>query len=162
MSETKEKDQKMSEKVVLPKFDLPGHGPHPAIRALWIAGGLVVLSSLVLGGAMWRHHSIEAAAEAKVKQEKAAAEAKIAAAAALKAAPKLATATSSSKLPDPGSSSVGASEAGKAKASSTVSKRKHRGSRSKAVAKSSAPAEKVAQKSSRDDGAIDKLLSQLK
>src|SRR5262249_42278924 len=57
----------MSEKVVLPKFDLPGDAPNPAIRALWIVGGLLAVSLLVLGGAMWRHHSLQLAAEARAE-----------------------------------------------------------------------------------------------
>ena len=35
----------MSEKVVLPKFDLPGKDA-PAVKLLWIVGGLLVLSML--------------------------------------------------------------------------------------------------------------------
>src|SRR4051794_4178122 len=57
----------MSEKVVLPKFDLPGQGPHPAVRMLWIAGGSMGIALLVLGGAMWRHHSMQLAAEARAQ-----------------------------------------------------------------------------------------------
>jgi hypothetical protein len=57
----------MSEKVVLPKFDLPGQGPHPAIKALWIVGGLLGLSMLGLGGALWHHQSQQVAAEEAVK-----------------------------------------------------------------------------------------------
>ena len=51
----------MSEKLVLPRFDLPGEATHGAIRALWITGALVVLSTLILGLAMWRHRAIELA-----------------------------------------------------------------------------------------------------
>jgi hypothetical protein len=57
----------MSEKVVLPKFDLPGQGPHPAVRAVWITGGMLALAMLILGGAMWRHHSLQVAAEARAQ-----------------------------------------------------------------------------------------------
>jgi cytoskeletal protein RodZ len=57
----------MSEKVVLPKFDLPGSGPHPAVRALWIVGGLLGVAMLVLGGAMWRHHAAQETAEQEAK-----------------------------------------------------------------------------------------------
>ena len=31
----------MSEKVVLPKFDLPGKQMHPAVKLLWMVGGFV-------------------------------------------------------------------------------------------------------------------------
>jgi hypothetical protein len=57
----------MSEKVVLPKFDLPGSGPHPAVRALWIVGGLLGVAMLVLGGAMWRHQAAQETAEQEAK-----------------------------------------------------------------------------------------------
>jgi hypothetical protein len=72
----------MSEKVVLPKFNLPGHTPHPAVRALWGAGALLVIATLGLGGVMWRHHSLEVAAEQRREAEAKAAEAKAAQAAA--------------------------------------------------------------------------------
>jgi hypothetical protein len=51
----------MNEKLVLPRFDLPKDGPHAAIRALWATGCLVVVATLVLGLAMWRHRSLEEA-----------------------------------------------------------------------------------------------------
>ena len=43
----------MSEKVVLPKFDLPGDRIHPALKVLLAVGALMVVSLLVLGGAIW-------------------------------------------------------------------------------------------------------------
>ena len=55
----------MSEKVVLPKFDLPGDRMHPAMKVLMMVGGLLLLSMLVLGGALWRHRSMELAEEAR-------------------------------------------------------------------------------------------------
>lgn len=57
----------MSEKVVLPKFDLPGSGPHPAMKALYAGAALLAVSMAVLGGALWRHHSMQAAAEARAQ-----------------------------------------------------------------------------------------------
>ncbi len=62
----------MSEKVVLPKFDLPGQGPHPAIKALWIVGGLLAVAVLGLSGALWHHHSQQIAAVQEALEAKAA------------------------------------------------------------------------------------------
>ena len=42
----------MSEKVVLPKFDLPGDQMHPAMKMLWMVGGLMALAMLALGVAL--------------------------------------------------------------------------------------------------------------
>src|SRR5438552_10004610 len=51
----------MSEKVVLPNFDLPRDSTRVAMRVLWVRGGVVVLATLVLGVAMWHHRSLEIA-----------------------------------------------------------------------------------------------------
>ena len=61
----------MSEKVVLPNFDLPRDSTRLAMRALWIMGGVVVVATLVLGLAMWHHRSLEIATaqEAAAKAE---------------------------------------------------------------------------------------------
>ena len=59
----------MSEKVVLPKFDLPGKQMHPAVKLLWMVGGLMALAVLALGGALWRHHSMELAEETRKQAE---------------------------------------------------------------------------------------------
>ena len=59
----------MSEKVVLPKFDLPGKQMHPAVKLLWMVGGLMALAMLALGGALWRHHSMELAEENRKQAE---------------------------------------------------------------------------------------------
>jgi len=55
----------MSEKVVLPKFDLPGDRMHPAMKVLLMVAGLLVFSMVLLGGALWRHRSMELAEEAR-------------------------------------------------------------------------------------------------
>src|SRR5215831_6312905 len=57
----------MSEKVVLPKFDLPGHAPHPAVLAIKIVGGVLGLTLFLLVGALWHHHSLQVAAEARAE-----------------------------------------------------------------------------------------------
>jgi hypothetical protein len=61
----------MGEKVVLPNFDLPGDSTRVAMRVLWGMGGVVVLATLILGLAMWRHRSLEIASqqEAAAKAE---------------------------------------------------------------------------------------------
>ena len=59
----------MSEKVVLPKFDLPGKQIHPAVKLMWTVGGLLLLPMVALGGALWRHHSMEVAEENRKQAE---------------------------------------------------------------------------------------------
>ena len=59
----------MSEKVVLPKFDLPGKQTHPAVKLLWMVGALLGLAMLALGGALWRHRSMELAEENRKQAE---------------------------------------------------------------------------------------------
>ena len=59
----------MSEKVVLPKFDLPGKQIHPAVKLMWTVGGLLLLSMVGLGGALYRHHSMEVAEENRKQAE---------------------------------------------------------------------------------------------
>lgn len=61
----------MSEKVVLPNFDLPRDSTRVAMRLLLVMGGVVVLATLALGLAMWHHRSqeIATAQEAAAKVE---------------------------------------------------------------------------------------------
>ncbi len=61
----------MSEKVVLPNFDLPRDSTRVAMRLLWVMGGAVVLATLALGLVMWHHRSqeIATAQEAAAKVE---------------------------------------------------------------------------------------------
>ena len=59
----------MSEKVVLPKFDLPGKQMHPAVKLLLTVGGLLALSIVALVGALWRHHAQEVAEENRKQAE---------------------------------------------------------------------------------------------
>ena len=59
----------MSEKVVLPKFDLQRKQTHPAVKLLWMVGGLLGLAMLALGGALWRHRSMELAEENRKQAE---------------------------------------------------------------------------------------------
>lgn len=53
----------MSEKVVLPKFDLPSERMHPAIKALAIVGSVLVLSLAILGLGIYQRHKAQLAAE---------------------------------------------------------------------------------------------------
>jgi hypothetical protein len=55
----------MSEKVVLPKFDLPGDRTHPAVKVLMGAGALLLLCIAGLGMVLWQRHSQLMAAEAR-------------------------------------------------------------------------------------------------
>lgn len=56
----------MSDKVVLPRFDLPRDESQRAFRLLWFTVGLVVLGVFGLGAAVWRHQKLEEADAARV------------------------------------------------------------------------------------------------
>src|SRR5260370_42536269 len=56
-------DHSMSSKVILPDFTFPAQGPHPAVRALWVSGGLLLVPTLMLGGAVWHRHAVNVAAD---------------------------------------------------------------------------------------------------
>src|SRR5947209_2420480 len=56
----------MSEKLVLPRFDLPRDTTRIAIRAAWAAGALMVVATLVLGMALWHRRSAQLAAAEQV------------------------------------------------------------------------------------------------
>jgi hypothetical protein len=165
----------MSEKVVLPKFDLPGQGPHPAVRAMWIAGGLLGFAVLVLGGAIWRHYSLRAATEARAQAMVAAEEAKARAAieeakaraaeALAKAEAAKAAAAAPKTVAVAKADDAAGSDATVAGASSSHHHHHSKAGKGKASAKGGDD-KKVAQKSSggskRDDAAIDKLLASFK
>ena len=51
----------MNEKLVLPRFSMPRDATRSAMRALWVAGGMVVVATLVLGMAVWHRRSVELA-----------------------------------------------------------------------------------------------------
>jgi len=166
----------MSEKLVLPRFDLPRDSMRIAIRALWAAGGLVVVAIFVLGMAMWHRRSVEIAtaeqAAAKVAAARRAAMApppSLALAKAPAAAPGVLAGTSETRSdttmaavvpaaasPEPGHRSV-ASRARHGGKSSGHARTGARGSTSTAGKAGSAV---TARKSSKvDDDFIDKLLS---
>lgn len=54
----------MSEKVVLPKFRVPGRRPHWLVLVLWGVGALVVIQVAVLAALTLRHRDEAAAAPA--------------------------------------------------------------------------------------------------
>jgi hypothetical protein len=172
----------MSEKVVLPKFDIPTERAHPAVKALGLVGALLLLSMVVLGGALWKRHQAQVAAEqrrdaliaARVAEANAAieaAKARVAEAAAKEAAAKAKieaskTAASAAKL-----AAVSAAD-GKG-AGADGSSGHHHGAghhhgkaavkgKGAAVAAKAGDDKKPAPKSTRDNAAIDKLLAQFK
>jgi hypothetical protein len=169
----------MSEKVVLPKFDIPSESMHPAIKAVLSVGVVLLISMVILGGAVWRRRSAQMAAEARVealiaartaeanavaeaaKARAAEAAAREAAAQAKIAATKAAAVAAASAKHDEGSKTVasasghhraGGHHHGKAVASKGAVAAKSGGSDDK----------KTAPKSTRNNDAIDKLLAQYK
>ena len=162
----------MSEKLVLPRFDLPRDSTRIAIRALWAAGGLMVVAILVLGMAMWHRRSVDIAtveqAAAKAAAARRAAMApppSVAPAKAPAAAPGVLAGTSETTMaavvpaaasPEPGRRSA-ASRARHGGKSSGHARSGARGSTSTAGKAGSGV---TARKSSKvDDDFIDKLLS---
>ena len=147
----------MSEKVVLPKFDIPGQGPHPAVKALIGVGILFVVAVLGLGGALWRHHSQQVAAEEHAQAVLAARAAEaVAKAAAAKAAAEQAKAAAAL-------AKAGASEGDGTAADAPAHRAHHHAkpAKGKAVAKGGDD-KKASGGSKRDDAAIDKLLASFK
>jgi hypothetical protein len=174
----------MGEKVVLPKFELPGDRMHPALKVLAIVGGMMVLCTAILGMALWRHHSQQMAAEARqealIAQRTAeanaqaeAAKARAAEAAAKIAAAQAAQAAKAQAAKTPSSAATLASadaDAGK----STGSHRRsssghHRSSKAtataastKTVAKAGGEEKKAAVAKKKGDDAVDKILASFK
>jgi hypothetical protein len=172
----------MSEKVVLPKFDLPGQGPHPAVLAVRVCAGVLAVSLIFLGVAMWRQHSLQLAAEARAQAliAERAAEAAAAAEAAKARAAEAAAKVEAAKLaaaarnttPKAEASKTTVADAGAAGATAgTGASRRHghrhggatalKATRSKGLAKSD-DKKPARPGSKRDDAAIDKLLASFK
>jgi len=168
----------MSEKVVLPKFDLPGQGPHPAVLAMKVVAGVLGVALLLLVGALWRHHSLQIAAEAHAealiaeRTAQAAAAAEAAKARAAEAAAKIAQAQAAAKAAAAKPAGAAAAVAGDTAAATADASAHHHhhasSSKSKALAKrddkgrSEAGGKPVRATSKRDDAAIDKLLASFK
>jgi len=173
----------MGQPVVLPKLEVPRQKLHWSFRVLWIAGGLLAVSMMVLGGAMYRVHLVrveaERARDAQIAQEKADAEAKIreaqvaaAKAAALKAQAeaKAAEAAAAAKtlalantLPSTETAPTTADDfAGK---KGHHHRRGHTSARARKIAVGSSEGgsgKNVAPGPKRNDAAIDELLSKMK
>ena len=178
----------MSEKVVLPKFDIPSESAHPAVKAAAIVGALLLVSMLILGGAIWKRREAQLAAEqrrdaliaARVAEANAAieaAKARVAEAAAKEAAAKAQAAAKieAAKLAaaaakgQPGDKPGDGSKASVADASGghhhhhgKAAKSKGKGGDGAMAAKGSGDDKKSAAKGGRDNAAIDKLLAQFK
>jgi hypothetical protein len=138
----------MSEKVVLPNFDLPRDSTRVAMRALWVMGGVVVLTTLVLGLAMWHHRSLEIATA-----EQAAAKAEAARRAAMapppapkvveKPAPIAGGSTTTLANTAPGSASAAAPAAAADTARPVTSARRHSSKASRTHMRGAALLEKI-------------------
>ncbi len=173
----------MSEKVVLPKFDLPTERTHPAIKAVAIVGSVLVFSMLILGGAIWKRRAAQLAAEqrrdALIAQRVAeanavveAAKARVAEAAAKEAAEKAKLEAAKLAAKQKADDAAAAKKAALATDDShhhggghhhaggkAASASKGKGA---AVAAKSGDDKKSAAKPTRDNAAIDKLLASFK
>jgi len=176
----------MSEKVVLPKFDIPSESVHPVVKAVAIVGALLLISMLILGGAIWKRREAQLAAEqrrdaliaARVAEANAAIEAakaraaeaaaKVAAAKAEAAAKveaaKLAAAAAKGQPGDGSKTTVAEASGGHHHhhAKGAKGKGKGKGEDGAMAAKGSGDDKKSAAKGGRDNAAIDKLLAQFK
>jgi hypothetical protein len=162
----------MSEKVVLPKFDLPGKQMHPAVKMLWMVGGLLALAMLALGGALYRHHAQEVAEENRKQAEIAAklaqANAEAEAAKARKAEADAKAAEAKAKIAEVDAAKRGI-VVGDAKAAPATTGRKHRssskGSKTTVATKGGADEKKPTGGKSagkKGDDVVDKLLASFK
>jgi hypothetical protein len=171
----------MGQPVVLPKLEVPRPKLHWSFRVLWIAGGLLAISVLILGGAMYRVHLVHAEAERvrdeKIAHEKAEAEAKIreAQVAAAKAAAEKAMAEAkaaeaaaakslalANTLPAAGAVPEDASKKASHHHRGHTSLRAHRMIASAKDTSSGSSAKTASGGSKRNDAAIDELLSKMK
>ena len=171
----------MGQQVILPKFELPGDKPHWAVRAAWIAGGLLLISVIGLGAAVMHRNSVEtqahlakAEALARIKSE---AEAKVAAAAAAaraskeaeiaaKAAAIEAAAAAKAKAKADAAALAATGDDGSTKGAPKSSHGHHGKARpgkgGKTVAKADSSSSKSSGGSARNDAAIDAIPSKIK
>jgi Na+-transporting NADH:ubiquinone oxidoreductase subunit NqrC len=173
----------MGEKVVLPKFDLPGDRRHPAVKIVIAVGALCLVCMLALGGAFYHRMSLQEAAvkrqndlvaarlaEANAKAEEAKARAAEAAARTAadqaRAAEALAAKKAAKEAEKLAEKNAALADAGSKKGSHHKGSSKASAASSKTVAaKTPADDKKAAPKapgSKRDDAAIDKLLASFK
>jgi hypothetical protein len=166
----------MSEKVVLPKFDLPSESMHPAIKAVLSVGLVLLLSMVILGGAVWKRRSAQLAAEARVEALIAARTAEanaVVEAAKARAAEAAAREAAAQAKISATKAATAATAAAKADRSKTLASAGHHHAAAGhhhgkavaakgAVAKGGTDDKKAAPKSTRNNDAIDKLLAQYK
>jgi hypothetical protein len=171
----------MSEKVVLPKFDLPSESMHPVIKATLYVGAVLLVSMLILGGAVWRRRSAQMAAEARVealiaartaeanavaeaaKARAAEAEARQAAAQAKIAAAAEAASAAAAAKHDANSKTVAVASAGHHHGAGAHHHGKAPAAKGAVAVKGGTDDKKpAAPKSTRNNDAIDKLLAQYK
>ncbi|HXJ20260.1 MAG TPA: hypothetical protein VMT03_08505 [Polyangia bacterium] len=174
----------MSEKVVVPKFEIPSETTHPAIKAVAAIGLLLLGTTAILGIAVMHRRSeqeaavakrdaimAQRAADAKAADEKAKAEAAAKVLAAQEAARKAEEAKAAEKAAKAAAAKAAAEEK-LAEADGDKSGHHHhhhgkasaKGSKSAgaAVASKSGDDKKSGPKSTRDNAAIDKLLASFK
>jgi colicin import membrane protein len=175
----------MSEKVVVPKFEIPSETMHPAIKAVAAIGVLLLGTTAILGIAIMHRRSAQEAAvakrdaiiatraaEAKAADEKAKAEA----AAKVLAAKEAARKAEEAKIAKAEEAKAAKAAAAKAAADEKLAEadghhHHHHGKASAKGSKASAGAavaskgsddKKSGPKSTRDNAAIDKLLASFK
>jgi hypothetical protein len=162
---------KMSDKVVLPRFDLPRDEAQRAFRLLWVTVGLVFVGVFCLGAAVWRHQKLEEAdaarAAALANPPPPPSRPPVAAAAPPPAAATGAVAAVGQADAQPGKAGAPAasdSDAAGKSAGAVAHKVRHHGSgkpsHSKTLAKSSSKG--VAKSGPKKEDPIDKLLSQMR
>jgi uncharacterized protein HemX len=167
----------MSEKVVVPKFEIPSETTHPIIKAVAAIGVLLLCTTAILGIAIWHRRSEQMAAVAKrdaiIAAREAAAKAAVEKAKA-EAAAALAAKEAARKAEEEKIAAAKAAAAAQkeqlAEAETKSGGRHHHHHHGKASAKGKGPAiaskggedKKSAPKSTRDNAAIDKLLASFK
>jgi hypothetical protein len=158
----------MHAKVVLPDFRLPGQRPHIAVRALWIMGGLLVLSMLGLGGALWRRQTIDSAARLAAHRANVAARERAGAAPAAVAVSPVAAATDTVALAAAAPTAEQLSAAPASRAPRAHVRHRRAGARHGGNSMKGRTLARAADRSSKkplakkDDAAIDRLLRQFK
>jgi hypothetical protein len=166
----------MSEKVVVPKFEIPSETTHPAIKIVAAIGVALLATTAILGIAIMNRRSEQAAAVAKrdaiiaarIAEQKAAEEKAKAEAAAALAAKEAAKKAEEAKIA--AAKAAAAAEKQKLAEAEKAPAGKHHHHHGKAGAKGAGAAvaskagddKKSAPKSTRDNAAIDKLLASFK
>jgi hypothetical protein len=156
----------MREKVVLPKFRVPGLRSHWSIRALWVVAGLVFVQMGVFALLMWKQQEPEAVAAEAAGAPSSASAAPAAPVARLEAAKVPASKSTANAGEEAPSTSAAVAARGddaplkKKRFRRHSARRGHRavGGSTKVLAKAGGPAKKSSKKSD----AIDELLKRFK